>query len=174
MNTTTALAQILIVLVVLVWLIRKRLTPRPLKSSARLWRIPLIMMAIGVYDTYHVTHSTSQAIKFTGLDAGYLAVGIVVSVALGALRGSTIRLNQSPAGPTQQYSYKTVALWVLIILLRLGMDAAGKSAGVADGVITSSILLMFGLTLLGESLAVSGRTRGWALNQGADQSFRAY
>jgi hypothetical protein len=164
MNTSTVVVQILIVVVVLSLLIRKRMTPRPLKSSTRLWRIPLILIAIGVYSTYHTTQGTN-AIKFTGLDAGYLAVGILISVALGALRGSTIRLSESPDGPTQQYTYKTVALWVLIIVLRLGMDAAGESAGVAGAVITSSILLMFGLTLLGESLSVSARTSGRAVNQ---------
>jgi hypothetical protein len=43
---------------------------------------------------------------------------------------------------------------------RLGMDASGKSAGVASAVIGSSILLMFGLSLLGESVAVAARVGG--------------
>ncbi len=158
-NTASALLQILLVLGVLALVIQKRLTPRPVKGDSRRWRLPLILLAIGVYGVVGTTHGTG-GIKLTGLDLGYLAVGGLVSLALGAVRGVTIKLTDSAMGLMQQYTYKTVALWVLLVLVRLGMDLAGKSAGVAGAVVGSSILLMFGLSLLGESAAVSARVGG--------------
>lgn len=160
MNTAaSALLQILIVVAVLFLVIRRRMTPKPVKGDGRRFRVPLILIAIGAYSVVSVTRG-SEAIKLTGLDAGYLAVGMAISLALGALRGATIRITESAAGLMQQYTYKTVALWVLVILVRLGLDLAGKSAGVAGAVLSSSILMMFGISLLGESLAVAARTSG--------------
>jgi hypothetical protein len=159
--TASAVLQILIVVAVLALIMRKRLTPRPVKGDTRRWRMPLILMAIGVYGVYGATHGTN-AVKITGLDLGYLAIGVVLSLALGAVRGITIKLTESAMGVMQQYTYKTVALWVLIIVVRLVMDVVGKSAGVAGAVISSSILLMFGLSLLGESAAVAARVGGQA------------
>jgi hypothetical protein len=156
-TSATAVLQILIVVAVLVLVIRKRLTPRPVRGDTRRWRIPLVLVAIGAYSVVNTTRG-AHAAHFTGLDAGYLAIGVLLSLGLGALRGATIKLTESPMGLMQQYTYRTVALWVLIILVRLGMDVAGKSAGVGGAVVGSSILLMFGVSLLGESMAVTART----------------
>lgn len=156
-TSATAVLQILIVVAVLVLVIRRRLTPRPVRGDTRRWRIPLILIAIGAYSVINTTRG-AHAVHFTGLDAGYLAIGVLLSLGLGAMRGVTIKLTESPMGLMQQYTYRTVALWVLIILVRLGMDVAGKSAGVGTAVVGSSILLMFGISLLGESMAVTART----------------
>jgi hypothetical protein len=42
------------------------------------------------------------------------------------------------------------------------MDLAAPSLGVAKAVASASLLLMFGISLLGESLAVTARTGGFA------------
>lgn len=160
MSTTAVTAfQILIVIAVLGLVIVKRMQPRPIKGDTRRWRLPLILMAIGVYGVVSTTHGTN-AVTLGGKDIGYLVLGGLVSLVLGALRGITIKFSQSGMGLMQQYTYRTVALWVILILARLGMDVAGKSAGVAGAVVGSSILLMFGLSLLGESAAVAARVGG--------------
>jgi hypothetical protein len=158
-TTASTVLQVLIVVAILGLIISKRLKPRPVKEDTRRWRLPLILMAIGVYGVIGTTHGT-DGVALSGKDVGYLVIGAVLSLALGAVRGVTIKLTGSTLGLMQQYTYKTVALWVLIILVRLGMDVAGKSAGVASAVIGSSILLMFGLSLLGESVAVAARVGG--------------
>lgn len=160
MSTTAVTAfQILIVVAVLGLVIAKRMRPRPVKGDTRRWRLPLILMAIGAYGVVSTTHGTNP-VTLGAKDIGYLVLGGLVSLTLGALRGLTIKFTGSSMALMQQYTYKTVALWVILILARLGMDVAGKSAGVAGAVVGSSILLMFGLSLLGESAAVAARMGG--------------
>ena len=163
-TTATTVLQILIVCAVLVLVIAKRLRPRPVKDDTRRWRLPLILLAIGVYTVVKTTQGAGK-ITLDGRDIAYLVVGGVICLALGALRGTTIKFSGSSMGMMQQYTYRTVGLWVLLIVVRLGMDVAGKSAGVAAAVVGSSILLMFGLSLLGESAAIAARLSGAQSNQ---------
>jgi len=158
-HTASAVFQVLIVVVLLGFIMYKRLSPRPVKGDTRRWRLPLILMAIGIYAVVNTTHGT-DAIKLDTKDIVYLLIGAAISLGLGALRGVTIKISESPIGLMQQYTYRTIALWVLLILVRVGMDLVGKSAGVASAVVGSSILLMFGLSLLGESATIAARVGG--------------
>jgi len=158
-TTATTVLQILVVIAVLGLIMNKRLKPRPVKGDTRRWRLPLILMAIGAYALVSTTRWT-DGIKMDTKDITYLVVGAAISLALGALRGVTIKISGTPMGLMQQYTYKTVGLWVLLVLVRLGMDVVGKSAGVAAAVVGSSILLMFGLSLLGESAIIAARVGG--------------
>ena len=65
-TAATTLLQILMVAAVLVLVIRKRLTPRPVRGDARRWRILLILIAIGGYSVVNTTRG-AHAVHFTGL-----------------------------------------------------------------------------------------------------------
>ena len=157
MSSASALFQIAIAAAVLVLVVARRFTPRPIRGNARRWRLPLIMCAIGAWDLVSLGRHTPP-IKITGTDLAFLVVGAAISGALGLLRGTTIRIYPLNGQLVQRYSPVTAALWIGTIAVRLGMDLAATSFGVAKDVASASLLLMFGISLLGESLIVAART----------------
>jgi hypothetical protein len=87
-------------------------------------------------------------------------LGGLISAALGLLRGGTVRVYQLDGQLVQRYAPVTAALWIGTVAIRLTMDLAAPSFGVGKAVASASLLLMFGVSLLGESLAVAARTAG--------------
>jgi len=156
-STVNTVAQLLVVVAVLGLVISRRFRPRPVRGDARRWRLPLILMAIGLYSVVELTKG-SHAITLNGDDIGYLVLGGLLSLALGAARGSTIRIYDEGGVLVQRYAPATAALWLATILVRLGLDAAAPSFGVAKAVAGASIMFMFGISLLGEAAAVTART----------------
>lgn len=158
MNATQSTElQILLFVVIIAWRLARKLREQPVKTDAQRWRLPLILTAIGAYETVSLTHG-AHPVKFDGADIAYLVLAGAVSVVLGLVRGSTVRIHDRGGMLTQQYTALTVVLWLATIGIRLGMDlVASHSFGVAAAVAGSSILMMFGLSLLGESAAVALR-----------------
>ena len=159
MNATHSTeAQLLLFLVIIVWRLARKLREQPIATDRQRWRLPLILTAIGGYETLALTRG-AHPLTLTTADVAYLAVVGGLSVLLGLLRGATIRIRDHGGALTQQYTPLTAGLWLATIALRLGADlTAAHSLGVAAAVTGTSILMMFGLSLLGESLCVALRT----------------
>jgi len=156
-STVNTVAQLLIVVAVLGLVISRRFRPQPVRGDARRWRLPLILVAIGLYSVVELTKG-SHPVKLDGDDIGYLVLGGLLSLVLGAVRGLTIRIYNEGGVLLQRYAPATAALWVATILVRLGLDVAAPSFGVAKAVAGASIMFMFGISLLGEAVAVTART----------------
>lgn len=156
-STVNTVAQALVVVAVLGLVIARRFQPRPVRGDGRRWRLPLILMAVGLYSVVQLTKG-SHPITLNGDDIGYLALGGLLSLALGVVRGMTIRIYDRGGVLVQRYAVTTAVLWVATIAVRLGLDAAGPSFGVARAVTGASIMFMFGISLLGEAVAVTART----------------
>lgn len=161
MNSTQSTdLQALLFLVIIVWRLARKLQERPVKTDFQRWRLPLILTVFGGYETISLA-SGKHPLTFTGADVTYLVAVGGLSVVLGMVRGSTVRIFDRGGALTQEYSMLTVGLWLGTIALRLGLDAtASHSFGVAGAVTGSSILMMFGLSLLGESAIVAWRVGG--------------
>jgi hypothetical protein len=155
--------QALVFLVVIVWRLARKMRERPVKTDVQRWRLPLILTAIGGYETYSLTRG-AHPITFTAADVVYLAAVGGLSVVLGLVRGTTVRIFDRGGTLTQKYSVLTAVLWLATIAIRLGLDAVSAHAfGVSKAVTGTSVLMMFGLSLLGESAMValrSGETGG--------------
>ena len=149
--------QILLFVVIIVWRLARKLQERPVKTDAQRWRLPLLLTVIGGYETLSLTHG-ARPVKFDTADVAYLVLAGAVSVGFGLVRGATVRIHDRGGLLTQQYTALTVVLWLATIAVRLGTDlVASHSFGVAGAVAGTSILMMFGLSLLGESAVVSLR-----------------
>ncbi|HEY3866951.1 MAG TPA: hypothetical protein VGM10_01300 [Actinocrinis sp.] len=160
MSTTAAsVLQVILVIAVLALVIGRRFTPRPVRGDGRRWRLPLILVAIGVYSLYGLGHG-SKPVTWTGADLAYIAIGLAVSVVLGATRGFTLHIYEQGGTLMQRYRPLTALLWVVLIAVRIGMDLSATGLGVASAVAGGSILLMFGASLLGEAAAVTLRVAG--------------
>jgi hypothetical protein len=158
MNATqSSAAQILLFLVIIAWRLVRKMRERPAKTDARRWRLPLILTVAGGYETLSLTRG-AHPVKFDTADIIYLAAAGAASVMLGLVRGSTVRLADRGGVLTEKYTALTAFLWVATVALRLGMDlTASRSFGVASAVTGTSILMMFGLSLLGEAAVVTLR-----------------
>ena len=159
MSSGITIIQALIVVAVLVLVIGRRFAPHPINGDRRRWRLPIILVVVGIASLVQLRHQTPP-VTVNGTDLAFVIAGGLISMVLGALRGFTVRINSQGGQLMQRYSIATAALWIGTIAVRLGMDVAAPSLGVAKAVASASLLLMFGVSLLGESLAVTARTGG--------------
>ena len=158
--TSSSIIQGLLILALFCWILAKRFQWRPVRGDSRQWRLPLILIAIGVYATLGSQHKNSSGttITLTTKDYTYLVVGGLVSLGLGMARGRTLEIADHAGQTMKRYRPLTAVMWVVLIVVRLGIDLYAGHAGVSSAVIGTSIMLMFGLSLLGESLSVALRT----------------
>ena len=161
--TSSSIIQGLLILALFCWILAKRFQWRPVRGDARQWRLPVILIAIGLYATLGSQHKTSSGatIALTSKDYTYLVVGGLVCLVLGLLRGWTLQIADHGGQMMKRYRALTAALWVVLIVVRVGMDLYGSHVGVQSSVTGTSIMLMFGLSLLGESVSVALRTGGF-------------
>jgi hypothetical protein len=160
-STQSTELQAVLFLAIIIWRLVRKMQERPVKTDAQRWRLPLILTAIGGFETVSLTRG-AHPITLTSADLGYLVAVSAVSVVLGLIRGTTIRIQDRGGMLTQKYTGLTVGLWLGTVAVRLGLDVGASHAfGVASAVTGTSILMMFGLSLLGESAAVALRTGGY-------------
>lgn len=159
MNSTQSTdLQALLFVVIIVWRLARKTRERPVKTDGQRWRLPLILTVIGGFETVSLTRG-SHPISLTSADLTYLVAVSAVSLVLGLIRGATIRITDRGGVLTQKYTALTVGLWLGTVAVRLGLDLGASHAfGVSAAVTGTSILMMFGLSLLGESAAVAMRT----------------
>jgi hypothetical protein len=159
MNSTQSTdLQALLFVAIIVWRVVGKTRERPVKTDGQRWRLPLILIAIGGFETISLTRG-AHPIALGAADLTYLVAVSAVSLVVGLVRGVTIRLTDRGGILMQRYTALTVGLWLGTVALRLGLDVgASHGFGVSSAVTGTSILMMFGISLLGESLAVAMRT----------------
>ncbi|WP_217428567.1 hypothetical protein [Microlunatus speluncae] len=104
---------------------------------------PLIMIGIGAYSLTKVT-------GWTGIDLAWLALGIVVGLVFGAIRGGTSGLFVRDGVLHQRYTWPTLTVWILGTAVSFGLGYAGGQLGVHPE--TRSYPFSIGIGLLGEMI----------------------
>lgn len=102
---------------------------------------PLIMLGIGVY-------SLTKVIGWTGLDVGWLVLGIGTGLVLGAIRGASSEVFVRDGVLHQRYTWKTLVVWAGSAALSFGLGFAGSALGVHPE--TRPYPLALGVGLFGE------------------------
>jgi hypothetical protein len=143
------LLEILIVVAVVVYLFARRLAGEPLKAR-RLVILPAVITIWGGYQVVHV-HGVHT------VDVAVIGVSVVVSLLLGVVRGTTIQVFVQNGHLWQKYTFATIAVWVLSIAIRFGIDWAGHLAGATTSVLTAALVLTLGVSFLGEAAVVGAR-----------------
>jgi len=129
--------NIVIALAVLVWLLVRQLSPRPVKEKSVLgW----IVLAYGVFAVAHFSPSS----PITALDIVILVGSTLIGVALAALRAYTIRLRSSGGQLIQQGTAWTAVLWVV----GLGQHLLSEVFISVPGLAQATLLAYFGLVIL--------------------------
>lgn len=144
------LLEILIGVAVVVYLFARRLAGEPLKAR----RLVLMPAVITIWGASQLTHIKGG---LHTVDIATIVAAVVVSLALGAVRGATIRVFVQNGHLWQKYTFVTIGVWVASIVIRLGTDWAGHLAGASTAVLTSSLVLTLGVSFLGEAAVVGAR-----------------
>jgi hypothetical protein len=144
--TTIAIAAALIVFV-----LAKRVRGEAVREPKKLFLLPIV---VGVIGLQNVTHA-----KVNTIDIVVIAAGAALSLGLGLLRGRFDRVTLVNGSPFMSWSAASVAVFAGNVLAKLALDAVGVAAGGTTSALTSSILLSFGLTLLGEAAVVWFRSQ---------------
>ncbi|MHA7985437.1 hypothetical protein ACX9R5_06480 [Rathayibacter sp. CAU 1779] len=147
-----------IIVAVLVFVGYRQLTWRAV-DPGRMWRMPVILGIVGLA----TLGGTTKPQAITGVDIAVLLVELVVSLGLGAVMGKIATIRPLTADGIRLYrdahandrrpsaslvtletrtGWLGMALWVLLILVRIGMDVLAGMAGSTLAASTGVILLM--------------------------------
>jgi hypothetical protein len=129
----------------------RRLKGEPVQTK-RLLVLPAVFTILGVVDL-----TKSGAPPLSSADIAFLAAGAAISFALGAARGATIDLFPRGGYLHQRYRKTTVALWAVLVAVKLALDLAAHAAGATAASGSHSLMLALGVSLLGEAVLVAPR-----------------
>lgn len=154
-STQNETLQSAIIVVVVVLLIARRLRGRKVNgvrqavviTAMALYGVNLIWQALGKSHPDHLTHG----------DLTLLGAGAVISLGMGAFRGSTVSFFERGGELYSRYTPLTVVLWLVTLVIRLGIDAGSSHFDASHLIAQSSLTLMFALSLAGESIVVNAR-----------------
>jgi hypothetical protein len=145
--TLQTLANAALVLLLVGWIGARQLTWRPVTVS-RMWRMPLVLGAIGVLQLVDVSHGR----PLSGLDIAVLLIELVVSLGVGSAMGLLARFRvataaertnvSAPAEFESRTGWLGLGLWVVFIAVRVGIDLWAGSAGSVVATATGVIFVM--------------------------------
>jgi hypothetical protein len=147
MNLTT----IAIAVALIVFVLAKRVRGEAVREPKKLFLLPIVVGVIGLQNISHAKPNT--------IDIAVIAVGAVLSLSLGLLRGKFDRVTLVNGSPFMSWTAASIAVLVVNVLVKLALDAGGVAAGGTSSALSSSILLSLGLTLLGEAAVVWFRSQ---------------
>jgi hypothetical protein len=163
--TLTTIADLILGLAVIVLLCVRQLTWSALRPT-RMWRLPLVLGAVGVLSLLR-----SDGRPLTGDDVALLLVEATVALATGALMGriTTFRPISAtapvrPAEPAPTLECRTgwvgVALWAVLIAVRIGIAVLGHRLGAVAVESTGIVLLVIALNRVARTAVVLARIGG--------------
>lgn len=137
--TMQTLANIAIGLALVGYILYRQMTWRVV-SRSRLWRMPVVLGAIGIV----MIGQSKGAHLLTFIDAAAFVVELAISLGVGALMGrlATIRSSGSESVTESRTGWLGLGLWVVLILIRVGIDIAATQLGAVLVTTTGVILIM--------------------------------
>lgn len=156
--TLQSFANILIIVVLVGIIAFRQLRWRPV-VVARMWKLPIIMGAVGLL----ITVTDTKANTFNGVTVAIVIVELVVSLAIGSAMGAIARFR-SPArqaGRSAEFESRTgwvgLALWVALIIVRIGVDVWAGSHGSTVGTSIGVILVVLAANRLARVAVFAAR-----------------
>jgi hypothetical protein len=148
----TLVADILLIVVAVGWILFKQVQPAPVKARL-LVIVPVVLAYFGTTTTAAKTWSNST-------DLLLIVVGAVISVALGVPRGATIRVWVGDEGRWwRQGSKATLALWGALFVARGGLFVVAQATGhqAASGV--GPLLFALALSFAAQNAVIAVRVQ---------------
>ncbi|MBT2501991.1 hypothetical protein [Curtobacterium sp. ISL-83] len=149
-------ANVLIGLALVAFLAYRQATWQYL-DPARIWRMPLVMGAVGLV----VLAQTKAAI--TTADIVFLGIEALVTIAIGLTMGAITRFRivGTPDGRGRTMQSRTgwlgASLWIVLIVVRIGLDVLGGHLGAHLLTSTGTILLALALNRAARAVVIDQR-----------------
>ncbi|MFF4384031.1 DUF1453 domain-containing protein [Kitasatospora sp. NPDC001547] len=148
----TTLANLLVIAVVAVLVVRRQMRAQRLDTERRFWVLPLVLGALALRDPQIVDH------RHAALSAVLLAAGLVAVLGTGTAWGWTVRLWRTEDGSVMAKGTRaTVAAWIGMVVVRIGLYGIGAALHVHQS--GSSLMLGMAVLLLVRSFVVNWRAR---------------
>ncbi|MGC0421403.1 DUF1453 domain-containing protein [Embleya sp. AB8] len=136
-----------LIAVVVIAAVIKRMIGEPV-NARDLFAAPVILIGFGIMSLVKTT-------DLTGADLTWLIAGAVLGVALGALRGSTVRLVDRRGFLWQRYTGRTFLAVLGSLAVMAGFGVLAVKMGMHE--YARPLQLSIGVNFLGESLVVGLR-----------------
>lgn len=136
----------------IVYMVYRRVTGRPITSTKKLFLLPIVLCFLGYEDLTHT--------GFNSIDVAVVAAGSALSLGLGALRGFTDKVSQRDGAPWVRWGLASVVVFAVNLVLKLVLDLGAVAIGGTGGAVTSSLVFAIGLMMLGEACVVWLRVQG--------------
>ena len=163
------ISEALLGVALLVWILYRQMTWTAV-DVGRMWRMPVILGIIGVVTLF----SSGSTKALTATDLGLLAIEVAVAVVTGALMGLVAvfrpiteqglarwRARRRSDGPEPTTESRTgwigLALWVVMIAVRVGLGFWGHSMGSALAESSGVILLVVAVNRIVRTFVFSMR-----------------
>ncbi len=138
--------EVLIIAAVVVFVVVRRFIGQPLKPAALI--LPVLVTVDGVVQL--------RGHHLSGVDVALIGIELVVALAVGVVRGTTVQLFTRDGHLWWRYRLMTLVVWIAGALLRFGLAAGGQLAG-ADVGSGATLMLMLGVSLVAETAVVGAR-----------------
>jgi hypothetical protein len=145
--------NVLIYLALIGYVLFKKVQGQPVAAPKRLFGLPIVLIVLGYGD---LTHAGAMA----PIEIAVTVIGGALSLGLGLLRGRADKLSQRDGSPFVSWGTASLILFVGNLAAKLVLDLIGVAAGARASTVGNSLLLTFGLTLLGEAVVIWLRTGG--------------
>jgi hypothetical protein len=150
------LTSVVIYLAIIGLVLARRFKGQALTTPKKLFLLPVIVAIIGLEDLSH-GHAHLRPV-----DVVVIAVGAVLSLGLGALRGQMNQVSLRQGAPWVNWTVRSLVVFIATLASKLALDAVGVAAGGTFAVLSSSLVFTLGLTLLGEAAIVWMRAQSIA------------
>lgn len=156
-------ANYLIPLVVLVWLLYRQVQKRPIGGNGSAGRrggrrqVALILFAVGAIQLVEF----AQRHPLNAATVAILAVSFAVGAGLGVARAFTVRLWTESGRLYRQGTALTVALWLVATGMHLASEKAILHEGGPRGAGSASLVLYFALALTVQTHVLRRRARAY-------------
>jgi hypothetical protein len=149
-----SLTTVLIVIAAVAVLLVRRFLGEPLEAR-RLAAPPLILIVMGAYSLSKVDLAATA--HHPVVDGAVLGLGALLAVLGGIVRGLTVRVFVREGHVWYRYTVLTFVVWAGLAALRVGQSVAADALGADAAVLDAALLLILGLSLLGEAAIVGRR-----------------
>src|SRR4051812_48586419 len=141
--------QYVLVALVLAWIVVRQVRGRYV-APGRMVVLPAILVVLGL--------GSAASIAWTGLAVAVVAGELVLTAALGALRGALTHLTLREGYLYQRGGGLGLALWVVSIGARVLTEVGAAAIGL-DAAAKATITLSFGVSLAAQFVVLSLRVR---------------
>lgn len=128
-------------------------------DRAGVWRLPLILGVVGIVNL----SSTAKNLTVGVPDLTIIGVELVIAVVIGLLMGklTVFRVAATPDSKGRRIEARSgpagAALWVALIVVRIGLDVVGGMLGAHLLTATGVILLTVAVSRAASALMMDGR-----------------